>query len=175
MGNGGWKSRVERRLWGGGRRENGAEAELCPSAPKFGILVEIIIIIIRGKKKNQTALYLFFFLRLFPFISELSRRFVDPTSRRQRRAEPVNREREEGKERLETGGNQSRCEKPAAGWGWLTASSFCLFISLQGLLESIAFLRRCVFSRCQNRASFITVFGVLFLFFFLNRENGRGK
>lgn len=166
---------MERRLWGGGRRENGAEAELCPSAPKFGILVEIIIIIIRGKKKNQTALYLFFFLRLFPFISELSRRFVDPTSRRQRRAEPVNREREEGKERLETGGNQSRCEKPAAGWGWLTASSFCLFISLQGLLESIAFLRRCVFSRCQNRASFITVFGVLFLFFFLIRENGRGK
>ena len=60
MGNGGWKSRVERRLWGGGRRENGAEAELCPSAPKFGILVEIIIIIIRGKKKTK-QLFIYFF------------------------------------------------------------------------------------------------------------------
>lgn len=64
---------------GGRRRENGAEAGLCPSAPKFGFLVEIIIII---KEKNH--LFLFFFFHLFPFTSELSRRFVDPTLRCQR-------------------------------------------------------------------------------------------
>lgn len=41
---------------GGRRRENGAEAGLCPSAPKFGFLVEIIIII-----KEKKHLFLFFF------------------------------------------------------------------------------------------------------------------
>lgn len=65
---------------GGRRRENGAEAGLCPSAPKFGFLVEIIIII---KEKKKTPLFIFFF-HLFPFTSELSRRFVDPTLRCQR-------------------------------------------------------------------------------------------
>lgn len=64
---------------GGRRRENGAEAGLCTSAPKFGFLVEIIIII---KEKKTTSFY--FFFHLFPFTSELSRRFVDPTLRCQR-------------------------------------------------------------------------------------------
>lgn len=64
---------------GGRRRENGAEAGLCPSAPKFGFLVEIIIII----KEKKPPLFIFFF-HLFPFTSELSRRFVDPTLRCQR-------------------------------------------------------------------------------------------
>lgn len=45
---------------GGRRRENGAEAGLCPSAPKFGFLVEIIIII-----KEKKHLFLFFFSTFF--------------------------------------------------------------------------------------------------------------
>lgn len=41
---------------GGRRRENGAEAGLCTSAPKFGFLVEIIITI----KEKNTSFYFFF-------------------------------------------------------------------------------------------------------------------
>lgn len=39
---------------GGRRRENGAEAGLCTSAPKFGFLVEIIITI---KEKNTSFFF----------------------------------------------------------------------------------------------------------------------
>lgn len=112
---------------GGRRRENGAEAGLCPSAPKFGFLVEIIIII-----KEKKHLFLFFFSTFFRSLRSSPGALWTPRCDVSAEQNPLIRNGRRGRSDGERGKSEQMWES-AAGWGGLTALPFYFPLRFAGI------------------------------------------